>query len=386
MPIPILRRRGWLAARTAGIVLALCATAALLPSMVLADAAPPPRPVALSSGAEQFFDAVRANFAVFDRNHDGKLTREELEIDMQDPGITGSAAAALAALKVGATRSNYLNEARSYTLADIDAMESTLRAGNKLVPNFVGYFVTGLKRQSDVPRQLFSQGGPHLTAISQSWTSDCYFLSTVGALAQAKPGSLVRLIKSNPNGTYTITFPGKQPVHLHAPTDSELAAYSDATDGIWLSLLEKAYGVVRIEDEPKQPFTKEPLDSVGFRTGNPSVVAILTGHAYKEINLPHKSNHPADNRLFEDFHGELRSALHDYRAVMLGNSHHVYAITGYDPVTDMVTIHNPYNRSSTETLVDGSKVLSTGGFFTLPAAKVVNNFDYVYFELDRQRS
>ena len=112
---------------------------------------------------------------------------------------------------------------------------------------------------------------------------------------------------------------------------------------VWLVLPKMV--TVRIGDEPKQPFTEEPLDSVAFRTGNPGVIAILTGHAYREIDLPHKTNRPADERLFKDFRGELRSAFHDYRAVMLGNSHHVYAITGYDPVTGIVTIHNPQNRS-----------------------------------------
>ena len=109
----------------------------------------------------------------FVRNRDGRLTREEIEIDMQDARITGSAAAALAALKVGATRSNYLKETKSYTLADIDAMESALRAGQKLKPDVVKYFVIGLKKANGVPRRLFAAGGPHLTAIGQSWTSDC---------------------------------------------------------------------------------------------------------------------------------------------------------------------------------------------------------------------
>jgi hypothetical protein len=393
MPTLMSRKARSSPARRASIAFALCAIAAVLPSMASAvpatpasAAATPASSEALSNDAKQFFAVVRANFKIFDRNHDGTLTREEIEIDMQDPRITGSAAAALAALKVGATRSNYLMQTRSYTLADIDVMESTLRAGRKLTPNFVKYFVAGLNKLTHVPRELFSRGGPHLTAISQSWTSDCYFLSTVGALAQTNPGSLVRLIKANGDGTYTIAFPGKQLVRLHSPTDSELAAYTGATDGLWLSLLEKAYGVVRIKDEPKQPRTDEPLDSVGFRTGNPSVVGILTGHAFKELNLPQKTHHPADGRLFADFRGELRSAYDGHRAVMLGNSHHVYAITAYDPAADLVTVHNPYNRGGNETLADGSKFQRTEGFFMVPAAELVNNFNYVYFELNRQRS
>lgn len=370
----------------AGLAFALFAIIGVSPVPALAQAAAAPSPVQLSVVAQRFFAAVRSNFTVFDRNHDGRLTRQEIEIDMQDPRITGEAAAALAALKVAATRSNYLSVSKTYRLADVDAMEATLQSGQKLAPDVVRYFAIGLKKEAEVPPQPFADGAPHLTAIRQSWTSDCYFLSTVGALAQTDPDSLTRLIRPNSDGTYTVTFPGKRSVQVRPPTDAEIATYSTSTDGFWLVLLEKAYGVVRIADEPKQPFTAEPLDSVGFRTGNPSVVGILTGHAYKEINLPQKTHHPADERLVEAFRGELRGAVAGRRTVMLGNSHHVYAITGYDPATDMVTLHNPYNRSQTESLADGNKLKSTNGFFTVPAPEVVDSFNYVYFELGRPRA
>ena len=94
---------------------------------------------------------------------------------MQDPRVTGEAAASLAALKVAATRSNYLSVSKTYRLADIDAMEATLQSGQKLAPDVVRYFAIGLKKEAEVPHQLFTDGAPHLTAIRQSWTSDCYF-------------------------------------------------------------------------------------------------------------------------------------------------------------------------------------------------------------------
>src|SRR5262249_9974036 len=102
------------------------------------------RPVALPPTAQKFLAVVRANFAKWDLNHDGRLTREEIEIDMQDARITGEAAAALAALKIGATRFDKLSETRDFTAADIDEMERTLREGRKLDVNFVGYFYIGI--------------------------------------------------------------------------------------------------------------------------------------------------------------------------------------------------------------------------------------------------
>jgi hypothetical protein len=73
--------------------------------------------VALPPVAQKFFAAVRANFAQWDLNHDGRLTREEIELDMQDARITGEAAAALAALKIGATKFDKLDETRDFGVA-----------------------------------------------------------------------------------------------------------------------------------------------------------------------------------------------------------------------------------------------------------------------------
>jgi hypothetical protein len=342
----------------------------------------PPRQIALPAAAQQFFAAVRESFAAWDLNRHGQLTREEIEIDLQNPRITGDAAAALAALKLAATHSNHLQDTRAYTLADIDAMEQKLQTGQKLDANFINYYTTGLKKQREVPRQLFSEGVPRLTAIRQDWTSDCYFLSTVGALAQVNPQAIVRLIAPTGDGKFTVSFPGKPPVRVPPPTDAELATYSNARDGIWLSVLEKAYAIVRIKVEPTQASTKEPLDSVGFRTGSPKVVELLTGHQSKAIYLPADSHRPADEPLRSELRSRFQTAFREHLAAMLGNSHHDYTIVAYDPASDRVTIHNPYNRAGTETYPDGVKVVvSDEGFFTLTTTQLANYFNYLYFEL-----
>jgi hypothetical protein len=371
------------ARRRAGLGLVCCVLVAFFPAMSSAQSESPPRVVTLPAPAQQFFAAVRANFATWDLNHDGRLTREEIELDMQNARITGDAAAALAALKLGATHSNHLPDTRTYALPDIDAMEQELQAGRKLDPNFVNFFVTGLKKLKEVPRQLFSEGIPRLTAIRQDWTSDCYFLSTLGAMAQVDPQAIARLIMSNRDGTFTVTFPGKPALRIPAPTDAELATYSNARDGVWLSVLEKAYAIIRIKAEPAQASTGEPLDSVGFRTGNPAAVQeLMTGRPSKTIKLPADSHRPADDRLLQDIRSGLQSAFREHRAVVLGNSHHDYTIVTYDATSDMITIHNPYGRGGFETWADGGKGARTDeGFFTMSTAQLVNYFNYLSFAL-----
>src|SRR5438270_10665505 len=132
------------------------------PAIAVAQSAPAPQvaapqqPAALSPVAQKFLALVRANFRQWDLNRDGVLTREEIELAMQNPRIVGEAAAALAALKIGATKSNHLAETRAFTPADIDAIERQLAERQKLDPNFIRFFAGALKKLEEQPRQLFA--------------------------------------------------------------------------------------------------------------------------------------------------------------------------------------------------------------------------------------
>jgi hypothetical protein len=239
-----------------------------------------------------------------------------------------------------------------------------------------------MKKLQEQPRELFVEGLPRISAIRQDFTSDCYFLSAVGALAQVNPQAIVRLIAPNRDGSFTVSFPGQPGVRVPAPTDSEIATYTISKDGIWLSVLQKAYAILRIRHEPKQASTREPLDSVGFRTGSTSVMDLLTGHRSRAIILPAQSHRPLDSRLLTQTRAEIQNALRDRREVTASNSHHAYAIVAYDSKNDLVTVHNPYDRGGFETWIEGGdKVRRTEeGFFVLPTERLVGNFYNVRFE------
>jgi hypothetical protein len=339
-------------------------------------------PVALSPAAQRFLAIVRANFAQWDLDHDGVLTREEIEIDMQNPSIVGDAAAALAALKLGSTKYEDLSETRTFTRDDLDAIERGLAGGRKLDAQFVGYYAAGLHKLAEQPRGLFVEGGPHLSAIRQDFTTDCYFLSAVGALAQANPQAIVRLIARNSDGSFTVSFPHQEPVRVPVPTDSEIATYTISKDGIWLSVLEKAYAVLRIRHEPQQASTREPLDSVGFRLGNTRVMELLNGHGSRAIVFPAVSHKPLDPALVAQTRSEIRRALQDHRVVTVSNSTHAYAVVAYDAEHDLVTVRNPYGRGGLETWIAGGDSVrrDAEGFFVIPTARLVGNFYYVRLE------
>jgi len=356
------------------------------PAAAIAQSAPAPQVAApqaatLSPVAQKFLATVRANFHQWDLNHDGVLTREEIEIDMQNPRIVGEAAAALAALKLGATKSNHLADTRTFTPADFDAIERQLAERQKLDPNFVRYFAAAVKKLEEQPRQLFVEGLPRLSAIRQDFTTDCYFLSAVGAVAQLNPQAIVRLIAPNRDGGFTVTFPGRPAIRIPAPTDTEIATYTISKDGLWLSVLQKAYGIIRIRTEPQQASTRQPLDSVGFRTGSTRVMELFTGNASRGISFPAATHKPLDGQLIAQTRAAIHAALRDRRAVTISSEHHAYAVVAYDPQSDLVTVHNPYDRGGVEKWIEGPKVeRNSEGFFVLPTARLVAAFHYLRFE------
>jgi hypothetical protein len=321
--------------------------------------------------------AVRANFDKWNTSHDVALTKAEIETDMQDPSVKGDAAAALAALKWGTKSVPEGQPPIAYSLADFDELEKALAAGDKpdkpYLLGILSRFMAARKKLQTESRELFSAGVPHLVAIRQDWDSDCYFNSAVGSLAQASPQSIAKLIQPNPDGTFMVAFPGKAAERIPAPTDAEIAAYTDAADGIWFNVLEKAYAKIR-PISPKQA-TNEPIDAATLIGGNENaVMALVSGHPTKVTRFPLTSNQTADARFLQQVRLELAAAFHNHLAVVTAKFHHAYAVVAYDPRTDTITIHNPYDGNGSEGMPDGQSVPSSGGYFSLSTEKFVMNF------------
>ncbi|MFD0854086.1 C2 family cysteine protease, partial [Actinomadura adrarensis] len=101
---------------------------------------------------------------------------------------------------------------------------------------------------------LFGPGGqPELHHIDQGSIRDCWWLAGMGALAGTDEGRSIikRMIRRNPNGTYTVTFPdtSRTTVTPYFPIKANgTIAYARPTGrppAIWPLVLEKALADMR---------------------------------------------------------------------------------------------------------------------------------------------
>jgi hypothetical protein len=113
-------------------------------------------------------------------------------------------------------------------------------------------YATGYSNFSTSP--LFATSGPSENDIEQGGIGDCYFLSTLAAVAKTNPGLIRQSIVSLGDGTYAAQFFSAGGVKTYVRIDGELPttswgglAYdSSGTQGdIWAALLEKAWAYYR---------------------------------------------------------------------------------------------------------------------------------------------
>lgn len=107
-----------------------------------------------------------------------------------------------------------------------------------------------------VETRLFAMGLESLRPrnIEQGAIYDCRFLATVASLCASESGrrNLLSQIEARSDGSYSVYFPGvNQTVVVSKLTPYELSLYAKVKDedcrnaGIWLAVLEKAYGQYR---------------------------------------------------------------------------------------------------------------------------------------------
>ena len=113
--------------------------------------------------------------------------------------------------------------------------------------------VSGLTYQSFAQDPLFSAAGPQETDIIQGSLGDCYFMSSLAAIAKTDPNQIRQDIVQLSDGTYLVRMnTGVQNVYEHL--DAMLPATSGGSlsyahlgggNSVWVAMLEKAFAVFR---------------------------------------------------------------------------------------------------------------------------------------------
>ena len=200
---------------------------------------------------------------------------------------------------------------------------------------------------------------------------DCQFLAAVGSLVAQDPGAINDMITPNANGTYSVTFPGGSTVTVNAPTRAEIAAFSTSgADGMWLTLLERAYA------QSQDPDAIIPQDDIQG-SGSSGAIEALSGGTGVNLDLTAFTGQ-------DTIRERMGEAFDNGRIVTVGlNSDteglpggHRYSVVGYDAANDTVTIRNPWGHTEHEDSTDGSN----DGTFTLSIAEFDHIFDRVYYQ------
>jgi Calpain family cysteine protease len=110
-----------------------------------------------------------------------------------------------------------------------------------------------MKYQSFAGDPLFASGGPNINDINQGYVGDCYFLSTLSAIAKVDPTRIRQAFSTNTDGTYTVDLISGGKMHA-VKVDTELPVWPDGQlayaglgggNCLWVALMEKAWTEVR---------------------------------------------------------------------------------------------------------------------------------------------
>ena len=313
-------------------VLALSALAWTLGTLSLGTL-PPTGTAAGADGSTHsnptFAKVVKDNFAHWDLNHDGRLEAKEIDQLMNRKGIHKYAAAALATIKRH-ERMEPDEQRREYApseeeLVSEHVVEGPLQPldvaqGKPKVYHFESQFRHNLAVLETINRKLYAGDKPNFAAMHQGPIGDCYFFSITGYMAARDPERLMRMIVSEPGGSFVVRLGDGESLHVPPPTDAEILINNSAAsleDGLWLTVLEKAIGEkMRLGAKPEKR-SAEATDSMSHGGSPGHVMQWYSGHEL--INVKLRDPAQAEARLAE-LRQHLPPTLKSRRLAALGMS------------------------------------------------------------------
>lgn len=217
---------------------------------------PPPPPPAqqAEAPAQAFLD----NFERWDGNQDGFLDRDELGRALQDPSMTPELGAAFAVIyeRVTSPRKDRENPANSEVDLLADGKLSREEVAGITGKN--GAYQRALAKIQNSPERAFI-GPPDGDSVVQGRHGSCAFLAALIAMAESDPAAIQRMIRDNGDGSWDVTFPGREPVKVTlSAAERALGATSDAQggqNGLWVAILEKAYAITQAGADSSNPLS-----------------------------------------------------------------------------------------------------------------------------------
>ena len=337
-----------------------------------------------------FADTVSLNFPRWDTDRDGTLSPAELDAAVLDRRYTAEAGVAVAVIKQLTLNPIYKNV--TLTPAGLARLPRSAFGKDREKPGVDDLFASGMYRATQRHAVLFESGRPRLDTVRQGTIGNCFCLAPIGGLVHRDALAVARMFQPWPGGGYRVAFGDGRTATIPPLSDAELVltGWNDR-DGIWMNVYEKAVAEVRNRDASGKPRSGLALDATARGGPTGEVMELLTGHKTRLVGF----RPPAGVKVPTVGVAEVRAMLKDAsgKRLVCANTppetatpgltpQHAYAVLGFDPLRDVVTVWNPHGNTFAPKGPAGPKAgyATARGVFALPAAEFVELFEAVVVE------
>jgi hypothetical protein len=349
--------------------------------------------------ATRFADQITSYFDLWDDDGDGGLSFEETSRRVPDIAIHDETAAALAAVHLA----QRFEQWKHATFSRSELLAAPDNAPGRLPP-FEAYYDQAFAHIRATGRKLFVGEGPRLRSFHQGLLGDCYFVATLGALVERDPVDVTRLIRAGTDGSFDVRFPNGESSHVAKVSDTEIALGSYVLgQGLWLNVLEKAYGELVARSLQRRRVFENALDAVGSGGLATSALTLFTGSDPAVLRFrPDDSPMIASALRVEGFlplaRAQLSANVRLRRLTCCGTTNaetppglaksHLYAVLDFDASKDVVHVWNPWGNhfdpQGPAGIAQGYRVRD--GHFFVPLSDFIRIFASVIYESDRPES
>jgi hypothetical protein len=252
------------------------------------------------------------------------------------------------------------------------------------------------------PRNLFPQSLPSLDSCRQTGMGDCFFFAVVGAMVYQNPSAVKAMLTPSPDASTTVAFGDGHSVHVAPLTDAQIALSDTAgTNGLWLPVLENAYGKLRLEARQANTEVKPDTDAIAHGGDCADVIRKLTGCQPINIAFARARGLRGGANLTNIIRQDLTAALREHRLATAFtqsnsvqtlppglNNDHAYAVLGFNDTTGLVHLWNPHRNNFTPRGSDGPQYgyLTKAGQFDIPLSDLLQVFSGVTIETQLRAS
>lgn len=346
----------------------------------------------------EFTRALDTKFLDIDADNDGFLSKNEVDVALGDSQYTGNFGAMLATIKKHLgdfeemSNDELGDENDGITRADIIAYDRLrLKNPNDEVITKMQNMYDYSKNKINAINKNLPQGQLDPLSVEQGLIGDCWFLAAIVGLGLQSEAKLRNMIKKVGNN-YEVKFPGiSKSIKVESPTDGEIAIFSSAgANGIWLTVLEKAYGASVNRDAyffvdtsvtdaaDHAAFISKGIEIITGSSYDTDIFGARAGRGIEILSLRSKLKTAFENNKVVTA-GIRGGIFSDYRENGLPMGH-AYTVTGFDGNKNTIRVRNPWGRPSDRQIDRNIITPLARGEFEMSFVNFWKSFSFITFE------